>query len=40
LLFRADEIVFALATISVEKQRPASIEGFHLVDERVVRVVY
>ena len=40
LLFRPDEIVFALATFLVKEWWPASIEGFELVDERMVPIIY
>jgi hypothetical protein len=40
LLFRADKIVFALATFSVKERWPASIEPFQLVDERMVHIAY
>jgi hypothetical protein len=40
LLFRVNKIVFAVATFSVKERWPASIEGFQLVDERMVRTAY
>jgi hypothetical protein len=40
LPFRANEIVFAVATFSVKERWPTSIEGFQLVDERMVHIAY
>jgi hypothetical protein len=40
LLLAADEVVFALPTISVDEWWPAFIEVFQLVDEWMVHTVY
>jgi hypothetical protein len=40
LLFRANKIVFAVATFSVKERWSASIEAFKLVDERMVPIIY
>jgi hypothetical protein len=40
LLLRTDEVVFALATFSVKEWRPAFIEVFQLVGERMVHTDY
>jgi hypothetical protein len=40
LLFRADEVVLALATFSVKEWRAAFIEVLQLVGERMVHTDY
>jgi len=40
LLFCADEVVFAVYAFSVKESWPAPIEGFELVDERMVPTIH